>query len=250
MTYLPPHISLLLTGLCQIIGFTAGLALRQFWLPPALYLGGHAAASFAAARLLKLPAAWRILNALLPLSLPLLLTARFSPSFWLVLLLAFLFFAPTFWTKVPFYPTSRGMYSEVARLLPQQRPFTFLDAGCGFGSMLFDLARRFPDARFQGVELSPLPFLAAKIRSWFYPNVTINFENFWTRSFGGLDFVYVFLAPPPMPRIWEKAQKEMRGAVLLSSSFPAPAEASQVKRFGEKNNKEEVLYVYRMEARR
>jgi hypothetical protein len=38
-----------------------------------------------------------------------------------------------------------------------------------------------------------------------------------------MDIVYAFLSPRVMPRLWQKAQAEMRpGTLLVSSSFPVP----------------------------
>ena len=51
-------------------------------------------------------------------------------------------------------------------LLPEQRPFRFIDLGSGLGGVLFDLEQRFPQGRFVGTELAPAPWLISRVRAW------------------------------------------------------------------------------------
>ncbi|NLF25369.1 MAG: class I SAM-dependent methyltransferase [Deltaproteobacteria bacterium] len=224
---------LVLSVLSQIIGFGAGFIARQLGAWPILYLTAHGLVAMFMARFLKLPNAWQVLNLILPVG-AMVATRIYIPS-WLLaatgLLLA-LIYAPTFWTRVPFYPTSREMYKVIAASLPEDQDFHLVDLGCGFGSLLLYLARVRPRGKFSGVEVGLLPFAIAKIRATLLGRgrIHIHLRSFWDLPLSDYDYVYAFLAPPPMARLWEKAKNEMKpGATLLINSFPVPAKADTIK---------------------
>ncbi len=222
---------LVLTVLFQLIGFGAGsVALDTLQSLPIAYLA-HATIAFLGARIFHAPRPWQLLNLLLPLILA--LTSEVALPRTLLFATAailFLIYIPTFWTRVPYYPTSDPMYEVLLRKLPKDRPFTFIDLGCGFGRLLAFLADRAPLGQFEGVEIGVLPYLVSKIRSLRRPNVTIRFQSFWQLPFARYDFVYAFLAPGPMPALWAKAQREMRhGTTFLTNTFAVPAEPTSTE---------------------
>jgi SAM-dependent methyltransferase len=184
------------------------------------------------ARLLKLSLPWQALNAVL---VPGIVTFQSSglPT-WLAiagLVLSLIIYVPTFWTHVPFYPTSRPMYVEILNRLPQDREFTFIDLGCGYGTLLLYLARHRPQGTFHGSEIAPLPYAVARLRSLIAGRrLKIMFKSFWTLNFRDYDFLYAFLAPSPMPKLWEKVKSEAApGARFFVNTFKLDApEAEQV----------------------
>jgi SAM-dependent methyltransferase len=173
---------------------------------------------------------WQTLNAILPLSITISLhSGSFHSAAGIILLILLLIYVPTFWTGVPFYPSNRKMYAAVLAQLPEDREFNFIDLGCGFGSLLFFLAKHRPLGRYTGVELSLLPYCIAKLRSWLpgSSQPAIKLQSIWTTELSDFDYIYAFLAPPPMPRLWEKVKKEAKAkTVLLVNSFPVPAPPS------------------------
>ena len=51
----------------------------------------------------------------------------------------------------------------------------------------------------------------------------VRFGSLWNMELGSFDLVFAFLSPAPMPRLWDKAVREMRpGALLVSHSFEIP----------------------------
>ena len=61
------------------------------------------------------------------------------------------------------------------------------------------------------------------MRAWGLTNMTVRRGDFWQEPLNGYDFVYAFLSPAPMPRLWHKACAEMAsGALLVSNSFAVP----------------------------
>ena len=182
-------------------------------------------------RLFALPSSWQIVNLLVgPASLFYLWFGL--PAYLLIvpIVILSLIYVPTFWTRVPFYPTSLLMYDAVLAELPRDKPFKFIDLGCGFGTMLFYLNNKCPNGSFTGVEISPLPYFVAKIRSFFTKGkVSIWPKSFWGLSLHDYDYIYAFLAPGPMPSLWQKVKKEMRGSgTFLVNSFEVPASPKKI----------------------
>ncbi len=247
--------SFLLSVLAQTIGIAAGLitsSLIQGIEDKALFIGlivlVHSMTAWLVSIFLNLATPWRIIN-LIFIGAILIVTS--SPNSNLTIGIATLalvvLYLPTIWSRVPYYPTNREMYEVVKNNLPQNSAFSFIDLGSGFSGLLGYLAKNFPDAKFVGVELSPLAYLISKLKfSLIGPrNVDIYFKDIWKMNLNEYDFVYAFLAPPPMPILWEKANKEMRaGTTLLVNSFPCPA--AEEKKINLSSSKNAALYIYKI----
>ncbi|WP_420724121.1 hypothetical protein [Hwanghaeella sp. LZ110] len=171
---------------------------------------------------------WCVFLALLPILLVGALNLQLP--FWVPLLvLAALFLAMrnSFRERVPLYLSNQKTLDLLCGLIPKDTPVSMIDLGCGFAAVPVALARRntHPDSQFIGVENAPLPYLVAKIRAWRTGDtrIQIQWQSLWAVDLGRYDLVYAFLSPHPMPRLFEKAQKEMRsGAQFISNSFSVP----------------------------
>jgi hypothetical protein len=213
---------------------------NRLWSLMLLFIDGGFAAALCG--LWGLPASWIAVNFLLPAGV--LLSFNF-PGWLISLALATtaLIYIPTFWTRVPFYPTSRRTYDAVAGLLPADRPFEFIDLGCGFASMLCYLADRFPQGKFRGVEIGPLPWLVARVRTLGRKNLSVRYLSLWKVDLAPSDVVYTFLAPGPMEDVWKKVSKEMRkGGTFITNSFPPSRKAD--RSIVIQDGREFVLYIY------
>lgn len=165
---------------------------------------------------------WVAIQFFFPVLLVIALSLQLPPSFFLF---AFLFFLLLYWstfrTQVPFYPSGSSVPDAVAALLPSGRDICFIDIGSGLGGLVLKLAGRFPDGRFTGIEIAPLPWLV----SWMRARMSRSRAHFARGDYGDLDFaaydvIFAYLSPVAMPGLWEKAQSEMReGALLLSYEF-------------------------------
>ena len=58
--------------------------------------------------------------------------------------------------KFPMTAEGLANVEAIAALLPPDRPFRFVDLGCGFGGVLSGLSARFPRGEFTGCEIAPL----------------------------------------------------------------------------------------------
>ena len=177
-----------------------------------------------AARLRALPLWWYPILALdLPLLLWLVMLA-FPPIYYLlVFALLWLVYKDNQRERVPLYLTGASAITVLDFWLYERRPATFVDLGCGLGGLLCRLARKHPDIRFTGIESAPLPWLIARWRSRGLSNCVIHYGNFWRHDLAGFDFVYAYLSPQPMARLWRKACHDMRpGTALVSYHFIIP----------------------------
>lgn len=169
---------------------------------------------------------WRAIQFLFP---PCLLLARQGAdalalppgAFLAVFLFMLLLYWSTFRTQVPYYPSGRRVWEEVARQLPADRPLRIIDIGSGLGGLVLDLARRRPDCEVSGIELAPLPWLASSLRARLSGSRARFLRgDYEMLNFGNYDAVFAYLSPAAMTGLWRKAAAEMRpGSVLLSYEF-------------------------------
>ena len=148
--------------------------------------------------------------------------------------------------RVPLFASGARTARQVAGLLPHRRNVRVVDLGCGAGGLLRTLATARPDGVYHGVELSPLPYLAARVRAWLGGGFSVRWGDFWLTDLSRYDVVYAYLSPEPMERLWAKASREMRaGTLFISKGFAVPgAQPSLTLPTGERMNP--ALYVWRM----
>lgn len=168
---------------------------------------------------------WLVIQLLFPIGLLAAQSLHFPPA---IFLAAFLFFLLLYWstfrTQVPFYPSGPAVWEEVAARLPHDRQFALVDIGSGLGGLVLHLARRFPQGRFTGVELAPLPWAISALRA----RMTGSAARFYRQDYndlnlGDYDVVFAYLSPAAMPALWHKAKAEMRkDSTLLSYEFAIP----------------------------
>ncbi|WP_426107026.1 SAM-dependent methyltransferase [Massilia sp. TSP1-1-2] len=170
----------------------------------------------------KLAPWWLAIELLFPLALLQGQLLAISPR---VFLAGFLFLLALYWstfrTQVPYYPSGRRVWDEVARLLPLERPLRVIDIGSGLGGLVLELAKRRPHAQCEGIELAPLPWLVSRLRAKM-ANSGARFlrGDYEQLNFAHYDAVFAYLSPAAMSALYKKAAREMRsGAILLSYEF-------------------------------
>lgn len=242
-----PAYSLFWSGACQTIGFVAGLATANSAVP-GISIVAHATTAGIGAQFLKLSLPWVAFNVLLPVGIA--ASNELAIPGWILAIGALTLislFIPTLESGVPLYLSSRKMFERVASLLPHDREFSFVDLGCGTSGLLMYLAARFPKGEFVGIELAPVPYALSWIRSIIsgHGRVRIVMGSLWNLDLSPFDFIYAFLAPPPMGKVWEKVSVEMKdGGVFLSNSFEVPGVAAEIIEVD--GPRQRSLYVYRM----
>lgn len=215
------------------------------WLAVALLQGGWAALLAWRADLAPW---WRAIQLLFA---PALVLARgaadaaaLPPAVFLgVFIVLLLIFWSTFRTQVPLYLSGREAWDAVAGLLPA-RPLAVIDIGSGLGGLVMDLARRRPDCDVSGIELAPLPWLAARLRARATGSRARFLRGDYERlNLGHYDVVFAYLSPAAMSALWRKAEAEMKpGSLLVSYEFVI-AERAPDRRFVTTNGRK-TLFVW------
>jgi hypothetical protein len=243
-----PLLFLFETVICQIIGGAAVVLLWQFTqrLEIALIVGPLTAV--AAALFFGLSSPWQLLNLILIPSGAMSFAVDIPGwVFFLMFTGTLVIYAPAFWTRVPYYPTNSATYFMLLPELPHDKPFTFIDLGCGFGDLLLFLAKHRPKGEYVGVEIGILPCVIGKIRAAIFGagKVSIRYQSIWKTDLSSYDVVYTFLSPAPMARVWEKVSKEMKpGAQFINNSFAVSAPAQYEVQV--RDDKGTILYVHKM----
>lgn len=234
--------------LAQVIGWIITILALPLATPPItnLWLIAILQGAFAAGGSILLKAApwWMCLHAVFSLLLVCALHLNLPPILWLlgfgVLLLLFW---NSFSSRVPLFLTNRSTLRTLIRVLPKERPLNLVDLGCGTGTVLRQLARRFPDGQFYGIENAPLTCMIGKWLCRALPNCHITRGDMWEHDLSAHNVVYCFLSPVPMPDIGKKAARELApDALLISNSFAIPY--TEPLREIEATRRSRALYLY------
>jgi len=123
---------------------------------------------------------------------------------------------------VPPMPSSPVAREAIFKLLPDRVDGTVYDLGSGWGGLAIALADRYPDNRVVGVELSPLPYLASRLRLLLRPRRNLHFKraDFLQMPLGDAGLVVCYLMIGAMRRLEPKILNELRpGIRVISHAF-------------------------------
>lgn len=199
------------------------------WPEGAVIVFVQAAMATASSALAGQPRWWQLLHFAFVPSIALALQAAVPP--WLYLasfVVLVLFYWSTFRTRVPLYLSDRKAWRALGSLLPQNKPFRFIDLGSGMGGVPLYLESRFPQANLTGTEIAPAPWLISRVRGGLKRSrVRFVRRDYRNLDLADYDVVFAFLSPAAMPALWRQAQQQMRpGSLFLSLSFNVEGRAS------------------------
>jgi len=103
---------------------------------------------------------------------------------------------------VPYVNSSKSAIRDALKLAGLKKGYTLLDLGCGRGDALIIAARDF-GAKAIGYEISPFPYLLAKIRTFRYRQIKVYCRDF---RFAGndicrADVIYLYLLNSVLDKI-------------------------------------------------
>ena len=125
-------------------------------------------------------------------------------------------------TGVPPMPTRPGTRAALLRQLPRAVDGTVYDLGSGWGGLALALADRYPGNPVVGIELSPVPWLFARLRHALRPrpNLVYRRADLLAEPLGDAGAAVCYLMPSVMRRLGPKLTAELRpGMVVVSYSF-------------------------------
>jgi len=94
------------------------------------------------------------------------------------------------------------------------------ELGAGWGSLVMALARAFPDAEIRGIEISPLPYAVAWLRTRNLQNVKLMRRSFYDCDLSDADAVTCYLMTRPMPKLAAWLDRQLApGTPVVSLSF-------------------------------
>lgn len=148
-------------------------------------------------------------------------------SFLLVILLLIFIelFSDFVLNKVPYVPTN---YKIIRNLLQQYKfestPKVIYDLGTGDGRFLIKIGKIFPQAKLVGYELSPWPYLLAKIKIFFLNNkAKIIFKDLFKQNLSDADIIFCYLGHQQMMKLEKKFSSELKKkTVIICNTFPLP----------------------------
>lgn len=133
----------------------------------------------------------------------------------------------------PYLPTLKKQTEIALDLLEVKKGMRILELGSGDGSVALAAAKR--GAIVIGYELNPILVLVSRLRCYKYrKQVSIQFGNFWQKSWPPTDGIFVFLLDKYMIRLDNKVIQEYSGnkVKLVSFAFEIPNKKPSKKKGG------------------
>ncbi|MFA6593952.1 MAG: hypothetical protein WCT16_01715 [Candidatus Buchananbacteria bacterium] len=123
------------------------------------------------------------------------------------------------YSAAPWLPTRRRdvkRMMDLAELKPGDKVY---DLGCGDGRLVFAAAKR--GATATGVEVFFLPWLYARVKSFFIPRSKILFGDLFFQNIADADAVFIFLLDKSYKRLKEKFSRELKpGTRVIVACWP------------------------------
>jgi SAM-dependent methyltransferase len=146
----------------------------------------------------------------------------------IIILIALPFLITFAWggiSAAPWVPTMKRDREHLLNNLDFKPGQIVYDLGCGDGSVLFAIAKRQPEIKAVGLEISLLPFWLALTRKYLghYEQVSLRYQNLFKSSLKDADVVFAFLLPKCYPRLVAKFATELRPeALVIVEAWPLP----------------------------
>lgn len=122
---------------------------------------------------------------------------------------------------VPFVPTPESAFGKIVEALDIRESDAVYELGSGDGRLLIHCAKRFPAARFVGIERNPFLCWYAKLRARLAgapANLRFVRGDFFKTDFSQATKIYAYLLNPVMDGLLPKFAREFKGT-LVSRAF-------------------------------
>ena len=125
-------------------------------------------------------------------------------------------------------PSSPKVQAALYPLLPElPENAQIAELGCAWGTLLFELAKKYPTAQITAYENSWIPYLFCLMRKQFSPwkNVHIKRKNFLKEDLSSFHLMTLYTCPQVMKKLEYKLQQEPQSSSscwILSHTFALP----------------------------
>jgi energy-converting hydrogenase Eha subunit A len=123
-------------------------------------------------------------------------------------------------------PSSGKVRRTVLSAVETAWPGPIMDLGSGWGSFVIALARKYPDRKIIGYELSSVPYYFSSLLKWFLKldNLHLKREDFLGAKLSGASALVCYLFPGGMVSLEDKLLHELRGHTrVISCLFALPS---------------------------
>ena len=119
----------------------------------------------------------------------------------------------------PFLPTPRKTSEKMLQKVKIKQGQIVYDLGCGDGRFVHMASRKY-QAKGIGIELNPLVYLYAKLRSIGHSDELIYCRDFMKLNLSSADIIVCYLLPKTMYKLEKKLMRELKpGAKVISHGF-------------------------------
>lgn len=122
-------------------------------------------------------------------------------------------------------PTTPSVKTKMLEAAPEAVEGTIFDLGCGWGTLTFAFARKYPRSRVIGIEVSPIPLFFCHVRQWFKPQPNLIFQRGDYRNvrFDQAKLIVCYLFTRGMRELKPKFEHELNpGCLVISNTFAVP----------------------------
>ena len=123
-------------------------------------------------------------------------------------------------------PSSKKARQAMLNLCDHTGSGEIVDLGCGWGHFVIAAAKRYPQRKVTGYELSFIPYITALVLKWLFrlKNLTLKRVNFLTADLSTASVLVCYLFPKAMQAIEEKLTREEHNIeYLISNNFACPS---------------------------
>jgi len=168
----------------------------------------------------------------------------------LLLLVLLSVLVSTLITGIPPMPSNAKAKAEllhqVQQLAEEREGLTLVDLGSGWGHLVLSLARRFPQHRVVGYELSFFPWLVNWLLKMLLrlENLNVYHKDFLKADWSGSDVLVCYLMPPTMQKLAREFQQRQQSPTWLISHYFGLPGYHPVDRVELKDLYQSPIYVY------
>ena len=128
-------------------------------------------------------------------------------------------------SAAPWVPTKPKQKRKLMKHVELKDNAHVYDLGCGTGTLLFASKKKNPTIKATGFEISVLPYLIAKLKTWLrpkqYKNISIQFGNLFNQDISNADVIFVFLLSKSYPKLKAKFAKELKDdCIVIVEAWP------------------------------